>query len=408
MPQNYFNILLLFLFTIGVHRTDCNNQPPMVQGEKAVFFTNQPDQKYAKIPDCLRCAIKNIDVDYIQNSVGLLSVHSALADEIEYMPFENLLCAFHEIKNIDNKNVNAISDYYDQLMIDNSPLVLSEQEVRSRCKKFNQLCVRGNVKVGGNLIVCGTICPDPVISCFGPQGATGDTGVTGVTGNTGFTGFTGPQGARGALGSTGETGFTGPTGNTGFTGFTGPRGPVGFSGATGNTGSTGFTGFTGITGNTGPAGQAAADLAFAYITFSGATSITGGSPFNLNAAAGIPFNNDVILNNVNHIPGSTDIQVLNGGVYEIGFIVHGPSPIRFAVYVNGVVVNGSALGSGDSAAVEAVSSGRIAVSANAGAIITIRNLSAQGGLTTTSVIAPPTIAGNLNTVTASVIVRQIG
>lgn len=374
-------------------------------------MSNQKDQKYAFVMPELSFIMSSIKASDLQEKHSLLACAAALDHQSNYAPYELMVCAVHDAKEYfsnDSAEFAKLDDYYKQLLAQDHSVVVDEEIARSRCKKFNQLCVKGNVKIGGNLIVCGTICPDPSISCFGPQGATGQTGVTGITAPTGFTGFTGVQGARGAQGSTGQTGFTGPTGNTGFTGLTGPLGAIGALGSTGNTGATGQTGNTGTTGNTGPLGQSIEDLAFAYITYGGTTSLTGGSPFNTTPAAGIPFDNNVALNNVTHVLGSTDITVLNGGVYEVGFIVHGPLPIRFAVYVNGVIASGSAFGSGSSAAVEAVSSGRIAVTANAGAVITIRNLSAQGGLTTSSVIAPPTIAGNLNTVTASVVVRQIG
>ncbi|MFZ5953476.1 MAG: hypothetical protein ACOYT8_00070 [Candidatus Dependentiae bacterium] len=402
MPQNYFNILLLFLLTIGMHSIDCNNE---VQDEKAVFFTNQPDQKYAKIPDCLRYAIKNIDVDYIQNSIGLLSVHSALADEIEYMPFENLLCAFHEIKNLDNKNVNEISDYYDQLMIDNSPLVLSEQEVRSRCKKFNQLCVRGNVKICGNLTVCGTICPDPnlTIFCRGSSGAAGETGATGNTGDTGFTGFTGPQGALGALGAAGDTGNTGPTGLTGATGFTGPQGPIG---ATGNTGASGIgsTGITGITGNTGPTGLNAVDAAFAYVFFTGLTSVTGGDPVTLAQSASVPFNNQGPISSIIHTADSTDIEIVNGGIYEILFTVATSGNSIFGVVVNGVIVATRYNTGLDT--VNPPNNGRIIISLNPGDIVTLRNLSGIGNTIIVGANGLPLAVNNQN-VGASVVIRQI-
>lgn len=380
--------------------------------EQAVtFISNQKDQKYVYLMPEVKSIFEALTNTEKQQHRSLLAITAALEEQCEYFPYELMVCAVHDAASCFETHTGqyiTLNTYYRQLLAHDASLVLDEQAARSRCKNFNQLCVKGNVKIGGNLLVCGTICPDPSVSCFGPQGATGQTGATGLTAPTGFTGFTGAQGARGAQGSTGQTGFTGPTGNTGFTGLTGAAGAAGSQGATGNTGTTGFTGFTGITGNTGPVGQSIEDLALAYIIYGGTTSLTGGSPFNTSPAAAIPFSTNVVLNNVVHAPGSTDIQVLNSGVYEIGFIVHGPSPIRFAVYIDGAIINGTAFGSGDSAAVEAVSSGRIAVSVNAGSIITIRNLSAQGALTTTSVIAPPTIAGNLNTITATVVVRQIG
>jgi hypothetical protein len=373
------------------------------------FTTNQKDQKYVYVLPSVKTIIESIKSNAQHKHHSLLAVAAAMQEQCEYIPYELMVCAVHDAAGYCDKSSAdyvTLNGYYRQLLTQDLSYVVDEQTARSRCKNFDKLCVKGNVKIGGNLIVCGTICPDPSVACFGPQGATGQTGAIGLTAPTGFTGFTGAQGARGGLGDTGFTGFTGPTGNTGFTGLAGAAGAAGAQGATSNTGFTGFTGFTGATGNTGPVGQSIATLAYAYIIYGGTTSVTGGSTVNPSLAAAIPFGNNQVLNNVTHTVGSTDIQVLNAGIYEVGFIVHGPSPIRFAVYVDGAVANGSAFGSGGSAAVEATSSGRLIVTANAGSIITIRNLSAP--FSATSVIAPPTIAGNNNTITASVVVRQIG
>lgn len=109
----------------------------------------------------------------------------------------------------------------------------------------DQLCVGGNVRITGDLTVCGDITG---VSVNGATGATGNAGLRGPTGVTGpcCSGATGLTGATGAIGIIGATGATGPTGATGLivTGATGLTG-VSITGPTGPAGSIGVTGATG-------------------------------------------------------------------------------------------------------------------------------------------------------------------
>ncbi len=437
----------------------------MLKAENQIqFTTNNPNQYYAKTAPLISIG-KALELSSCNDSPGLIALSSACADEsIEYMPLELMMCAAQELRSLplSQKDLDSINTYYNQLVELDDCVVCDEETARKRCKTFNELCVRGNARIGGNLIVCGTICPDPnIIQSCRVIGASGQTGVTGITGDTGFTGFTGPQGAIGAAGALGQTGFTGPTGLTGFTGFTGPQGavgdtgftgntgntgdtgftgftgpqgnigalgatgntgPTGFTGftgpsgaqgglgalgATGNTGPTGFTGFTGFTGNSGPAGLAAANAAYLYTYFTGATSVTGGSPTTLAESASVPFNGNVLINGIIHVPGSTNIQIVTPGIYEVLYTVNTPfSSSRFTAALNGSLIPGATLYYVAGTTTPAVLNGQLVFSATAGDILTIRCVNTTG--TSVEVSSAGFTGTNNQNVAASIIVRQIG
>ncbi|BDC34760.1 hypothetical protein Noda2021_07180 [Candidatus Dependentiae bacterium Noda2021] len=431
-----------------------------IKTEQQITFTsNNPCQYYAQ-------PLKSITVDLSNaRTPGLVALAAAYSDStLEYMPLELMMCAAQELQDVSlsSEDVKTVNTYYEQLLCLDESIVADEETVRKRCKTFNELCVRGNARIGGNLIVCGTICPDPNIrvSCgtvgaagetgatgpsgvtgftgfTGPQGAigslggAGDTGATGPTSDTGLTGLTGPQGAAGAQGAAGTTGFTGPTGFTGFTGalgavglpgntgntgatgvtgFTGPqgaRGAIGNAGAAGNTGPTGVTGITGFTGNSGAAGFGAGDAAFLYAYFSGATSVTGGTVA-LVGSASVPFTNTVAVNNL-LTPASTDIQVVTTGIYEVLFTVSTSSGTvssasLFSVALNGSLTTPNSLYSSGTAT-PSKNTGRVVIAATAGDIISVR---CANGVGNSVVVNTTGLTGTDNqNISASIVVRQI-
>lgn len=446
MRRNFVFVMLIF----GMAMLKAENQ---IQ-----FTTNNPDQYYAKT-DPLISIGKDIDVSSFNDSPGLIALSAACAKSIEYMPLELMMCAAQELTELSltQDQRECITSYYEQLLSLDDAVVSDEETVRKKCKTFNELCVRGNARIGGNLIVCGTICPDPNIrvSCNN-VGAAGQTGVTGPSGITGFTGFTGPQGAFGPLGVTGDTGNTGPTsdtgltgftgsqggigaigntgntgltGATGFTGFTGPQGAIGLpgntgntgatgstgltgpqgvrgaqgaAGAAGNTGPTGFTGSTGFTGNSGAAGFGAGDAAFLYAYFTGVTSVTGGTVA-LVGSASVPFTNSVVTNNL-LTPASTDIQVLTTGIYEVLFTISTTQTSLFSVALNGSLTTPNSLYSSGSAT-PSKNTGRVVIAATAGDVISVR---CANGIGNSRVVATTGLTGTDNqNIAASIVVRQI-
>lgn len=135
--------------------------------QHVTFCTNQSHQAYAHITNDIRSITCKVDSSMIQDKTGLIALSSSLKDELEYMPLELMMCAVQEMRlltSLTPEESRIIETYYKQLMDLNEKVVFDEETVRKRCKTFNELCVRGNARIGGNLIVCGTICPGPRIT----------------------------------------------------------------------------------------------------------------------------------------------------------------------------------------------------------------------------------------------------
>lgn len=199
---------------------------------------------------------------------------------------------------------------------------------KKACKKYASVCVRNNMRIGGNLIVCGSINGGST-TCQGDPGnpgATGLSGATGATGADGFTGFTGNQGAQATQGNTGNTGPTGATGLTGITGIQGAQGAA--SDAQGATGPTGPIGQTGPQGIVGSAGLNAVDASFAYIYATGNQSVASGQS--------VVFNVNYIATGIAHTLNTSVITIQNTGVYEINYTVKPTEIAQFTIYINGL------------------------------------------------------------------------
>ena len=170
----------------------------------------------------------------------------------------------------------------------------------------------------------------------------------------------------------------GPTGPTGATGPAGPSGP---------TGPTGATGPAGPTGATGPAG-AGFPATYAYI-------YNAVEVLNLAPEENVPFsNNGLIIGNIEHAPGNTDILINESGDYEITFMVMANRVNQFALFLNNELVPGSVYGVGGA---NIQNTGRVIVSIAAPAVLNVRNHSSFN-----TVDLEEEVGGTLNQVNASV------
>lgn len=296
--------------------------------------------------------------------------------------------------------------------------------LKSSCKRFNKLCVKGNALICGSLNVCCNVHGTSLDPIIGPAGTIGNTGATGFTGDTGVTGFSGSLGARGLQGVTGATGQPGTTGATGFTGSDGTDAPTGFTGNTGQngatgdtgtsgldgargviglTGPTGFTGFTGFTGPQGQTGLGEADQAFAYLYSTAATSVSGGSGFAGSTA--VPFDTNAELVGFAHVPGSGEIIIERTGLYEVTFTVTSVTNNLLALYQNGTFIAGSRYWAGSS---NKQNSGTVVVQLNAGDVLTLRNETTPNIGTPTTLTTNPSAGPNpaIINVCASILLRQ--
>ncbi|MFZ5953473.1 MAG: hypothetical protein ACOYT8_00055 [Candidatus Dependentiae bacterium] len=161
--------------------------------------------------------------------------------------------------------MSVVATYYHALLNHDPEIVCDVARAHKKNKIFNRLCVKNNMVIGGDLLVC----------------------------NSAFINGLNCQGSACAPGATGDTGATGQTGITGLTGFTGNTGPLGAAGAPGATGEPGVA------------------LSYAYIYNTAAQT----------AVSFVSFNSNGILQNITHSVNDIDITVNNTGLYEITYEV---------------------------------------------------------------------------------------
>jgi hypothetical protein len=226
-----------------------------------------------------------------------------------------------------------------------------------------------------------------------PPGPRGPQGLQGPPGPQGIQGPEGPQGPPGAAGPAGPTGGMGPSGAMGPAGPIGPIGPIGPQGLQGPQGIPGIGG------------------TLSYFNAFAATSQ------NLTAAGGL--NQQILFDSLNaNTPASYNlssaalngnIMFLNAGVYQLSWEVQGtvtpplPAPVPswgFGLFSNGVLIPGSVYtGFNESPNNNAVcANGTVIISLQAGAVISLRNVSTVPVSITPSVIGLSTLstAASLN------------
>ena len=250
-----------------------------------------------------------------------------------------------------------------------------------------------------NVFLCNCV---PSTNCpAGPPGPPGPTGATGATGPqgppgpkgaTGLTGATGPAGTNGLNGTNGLVGAAGPMGPVGATGAVGPSGSTGATGATGLTGATGPVGPTGATGATGPAGSGSSQYAYIYNVSAQVVPLETAVTFSDNGIGTAGFA---------HGLGSSDITVINEGVYKVTFSVSGTEPNQFALFINGVVVAESVYGSG---AGTQQNTGQAILAVGANDVITLVNHTSAAAVT---LAAAPPIGGTVTAVNASILIQKL-
>lgn len=338
----------------------------------------------------------------IIKNYSLCTSHSCVQQVAEFveqgylfMPYDLVCSCVDELgknKMLTHDEMSIVATYYNALLAHDPEIVCDVERAHKKNKIFNRLCVKNNMIIGGDLLVCNSALING-LNCHGSAGspgATGDTGATGQTGITGLTGINGLLGARGALGATGQTGPTGLTGITGFTGFTGNRGAQGATGAANIV--TGTTGFTGPQGAQGPAGLSPSQITFAYIYTTGSDLINATAPTNV-----VPFASNGDLTGVVHTLGDSQITVVNPGIYEITFITSTIEASQFNLFVNGVA----------QAARYYVSAtqnmGQAILSLPANAIITLVNSQSPGSVN----LNPTVFPSASQNVSAALIIRQL-
>ncbi len=281
-----------------------------------------------------------------------------------------------------------------------------------------------------NVSICNCV---PSTNCLvgppgpqGPAGATGATGPQGPKGATGLTGATGPQGPIGPVGPKGNTGAIGPAGPigpagtnglNGTNGLVGPAGPAGPAGPIGPPGTNGLdatNGFVGPAGPAGPKGDTGAVGPAGPAGPAGTNGVNGTSGssqyayiYNVSAQV-VPLETAVTFsgNGIGtagfvHGLGSSDISVINEGVYKVTFSVSGTEPNQFALFINGVPVAESVYGSG---AGTQQNTGQAILAIGANDVITLVNHTSAAAVT---LAAAPPIGGTVTAVNASILFQKL-
>jgi hypothetical protein len=154
-------------------------------------------------------------------------------------------------------------------------------------------------------------------------------------------------------------------GDTGPADAVGPQGIQGPQGTAGTNGTNGTNGTDGVTGPTGPAGG---PLGFATIYNQSSQVVAAFSDVTFNT-------NGVLSPSFDHTPATPGVTILNAGTYLVQFIVGGGQPNEFGLFLNGSLVLGSIFGSDDTMQNTV---GQVLITATAGDILTLRNLSPVG------------------------------
>ena len=109
--------------------------------------------------------------------------------------------------------------------------------------------------------------------------------------------------------------------------------------------------------------------------------------------------NGIMTPGITHIPGTSQISVLNPGNYEVTFSVSGTEPSQFALFRNGVLVAGTIYGSG---AGTQQNNGQAIISIAANDILTLRNHSSTAAVGLASLIG-----GTQANVNASFVIKML-
>jgi hypothetical protein len=191
----------------------------------------------------------------------------------------------------------------------------------------------------------------------GPEGPIGPAGPQGPEGEASTVpGPEGPMGPPGPQGPVGEPSTVpGPQGPQGIQGVQGPVGPVGAAstvpgpqgpiGPAGPQGSQGPQGVPGPQGEQGPQGlqgpqgpQGAGIVEYAYYSNKTVQDVAEN--------AVITFT-DINIETPGIVYTGGNIQIVNGGIYKLTYIVHSTQSSQVAIFLNAVIVQSSVYGSGN-------------------------------------------------------------
>ncbi len=270
--------------------------------------------------------------------------------------------------------VNGTFDFATQTMVLIRPTGLTAGNYWLKIFKNNVLFSNREINV------CGCDC-----NCIGAVGPAGPAGINGVNGTNGLNGAVGPAGPKGDAGATGPAGPKGDTGATGLTGAPGPTGPTGLTGPAGPTGPAGTNAVNGTNATSG-----SSQYGYVYNVTSQVVPLETAITFS---------DNGVRTTGITHALGSSEIVLTSAGDYKVTFSVSGTEPNQFALFLNGVIVQGTDYGSG---AGTQQNNGQAILSIGANDTLTLRNHTSAAAVS----LAIP-IGGTVPAVNASILIQKL-
>ena len=168
-----------------------------------------------------------------------------------------------------------------------------------------------------------------------------------------------------------------------------PEGPQGPQGPQGARGSQGERGEQGPQGAQGPQGGIAT-AQYGYVTRTSSAVVPAGGD--------VVFESQDIASPGIVLTAGSNIQIVEAGVYEVHFFVAANEANQFGITVNGAVLEGGIYGQ---ASINTQNAGRLILAANAGAFLTLRNLTGDA-------VSLDANAGGPNpSITASVLIVKL-
>ncbi|MFJ7933895.1 collagen-like protein [Sporosarcina sp. NPDC096371] len=148
---------------------------------------------------------------------------------------------------------------------------------------------------------------------------------------------------------------------------------------------------------TGPAGSTTTETTCGLCEYGYIYNLT---PQTVAIEADVLFDtNGIMTPGITHIPGTSQISVINPGVYEVTFSVSGTEPNQFALFRNGLPVAGTIYGSG---AGTQQNNGQAIITIAAFDVLTLRNHSSAAAVGLASVIG-----GTQANVNASILIKML-
>ncbi|BDC34754.1 hypothetical protein Noda2021_07120 [Candidatus Dependentiae bacterium Noda2021] len=125
------------------------------------YFSEKPCNGYVFLDESLRDAtVPSRTASH--ESVALKAIVGCIDDNVLVVPSDLIKQALIDLTLVTPERHDELLSVVAKIDACDPELVIDLETARKRCKRFNKLCVRGNVLICGNLTVC---CNAPNIVC---------------------------------------------------------------------------------------------------------------------------------------------------------------------------------------------------------------------------------------------------